>query len=624
MAINQFQLSKLNEWKSRLFDLFFLNEDMSYQAMLDASLQQVKVITEAPYVHFYLFNEANDQLDLACEQISQHPSIVSVFKDEEIIKSILNGQFIHIPCDAYLHIGVPVMTDKVYVGLLLVTYDHDKEYKDDLHFLLQIGETVAKYYVKLRVYYNTVKEEKRHKLLLNVTEKFHSSMNTDDILAEIISTLRTLYSDWDYYLLLSHDYSSARDLPIELLEYDHKDNATARTQAFLTGNYQLEDCADVNRSCFYAPLKGKQGVYGVLQIITPYKQTFPNKDKELITMLANTAGNALENARLYEQSKKFISDLQLINETSHKLNSSLRLTETVMYMAAQIKQSFGAEEVGFIFYENNMREQFDILEGSSMYFHSDEAHNLMKEVSLELNNKQDAVFSGDIIKKYGDRKYQYQSMMAIPMIQRGLLKGVVIVLHSLPYYYTFDAFKLMQSLVHHSTLAFSNSILREELEQLVSSDYLTKLASRKFLDDMIHKHIEQGDKASLLLVDIDDFKKVNDVYGHQVGDRILVQVANIMKKFIGDKGVVARWGGEEIAVFIPSSSIKKTYKIAETIVKMVREQTTPAVTVSCGVSIINPAKHYEEDFFVRADKALYKAKNAGKDTVCLEENCFCE
>src|SRR5690606_1509002 len=109
-----------------------------------------------------------------------------------------------------------------------------------------------------------------------------------------------------------------------------------------------------------APLKGRQGVYGVLQINAHYGLKFPKSEIQFIELLANTAGHAFENAQLYQQSKQLIADLQLINETSHKLNSNLRLKDTMTFMSSQITKSFGAKEVGFFL---QSEDQIEVLPG---------------------------------------------------------------------------------------------------------------------------------------------------------------------------------------------------------------------------------------------------------------------
>ncbi|UOK57263.1 GGDEF domain-containing protein [Bacillus sp. OVS6] len=152
---------------------------------------------------------------------------------------------------------------------------------------------------------------------------------------------------------------------------------------------------------------------------------------------------------------------------------------------------------------------------------------------------------------------EFSSLIAIPMIQSEQLKGFAIVLHSDSYFFTFEMFKLLQSLIHHSTLALMNSMLREELEQLVKTDHLTKLHSRNFLDESVQSSLEKDRQGTFILMDIDNFKQINDTYGHQVGDEVLIQVAKIMKNSIGEYDIGARWGGEELAVYLPQGILQQ-------------------------------------------------------------------
>lgn len=118
------------------------------------------------------------------------------------------------------------------------------------------------------------------------------------------------------------------------------------------------------------------------------------------------------------------------------------------------------------------------------------------------------------------------------------------------------------------------------------------------------------------MMDIDDFKQVNDQYGHHVGDQIIIQVAEVIKNHIAYKDVAARWGGEELAVYIPDATLEEAQDLSERIVHAVAGQTRPAVTVSCGVSYWNNGEQDQvKDVFIRADRALYAAKESGKNCV---------
>lgn len=465
--------------------------------------------------------------------------------------------------------------------------------------------------------YQVSHEEKRYKQLYRVTEKFHSSMSMDAVLGEIISTLRTVYPTFDYHLLLSHDNNNHENLPIIDLEYDSEN--VAAMQAFVTGTVQLEDQMIACNSVLYAPLKGKQGVYGVLQVIAPDALAVPESEIKFISLLANTAGSALENAQLYQQSKQLVSDLQFINETTRYLNSNLRLSETIQFMKRQIKKSFNANQIGFVIVSKD--GSLSLLPGSSKFFGKPEANFYLSFTQAKMEKEKDSLFIGDLSAQCPDKPIIYHSLIAVPILGDRHITGFAIVLQKEPYYFSFDMFKLLQSLIHHSSLAMANSILREELEKMVITDHLTQLHSRNYLDKQMGESMQEDEEGTFILIDIDNFKKVNDTYGHQIGDEILVQVADFIKSKIRETDIGARWGGEELAIYLPKVPLDTGVQIAERLKDAVAEKSNPKVTISCGVShwskvdCTNPI-----ELFKRADVALYDAKNSGKNRVNVQHS----
>jgi len=608
--------------KSRFFDLIDTDSGLlSYEQFLQEMLFIVKGFIRADEVTLFNCNEwkhewfveasTNEKLKfdieispILCEEIRSIFSKVCVLHKPISLAGLENYDLV-----------LQLRRGEQSHGYLAIKGITDCPCPDDL--IVEVAKECSNFLHKAQVICNVVFEEKRYKQLFRVTEKFHSSMDMDAVLGEIIYTLKEVYPSFTYYLMLSQDNNSHGDLPIKDLEYD-SENITAM-QAYVTGTIQLEDSLLEKRSILYAPLKGKQGVYGVLQVIAPNTMTFPKNEVEFITLLANTAGSALENAQLYQQSRRLITDLQLINETSHRLNSNLRLTESINFMAGQIKESFGAEEIGFVLVSEDF-EQLKVIKGSTEFFFADESEHYLHFIVESIKRERDSIFIGDLTIDY--EPIRFRSLMAVPMVQTGLIIGFVVVLHHNPYRFTFETFKLLQALIHHSTLAFTNSMLREELERLVITDQLTKLHSRNYLNEKIHQSMKEDAYGAYILIDIDDFKKINDTYGHQVGDEVLVQVASILMDNIRDTDVAARWGGEELAIYLPKIQSDVALIIAERLVKKVREQTNPSVTISCGVSFWR--KEYSNDTFTklfkRADNALYIAKETGKNKVVVQEN----
>jgi len=157
------------------------------------------------------------------------------------------------------------------------------------------------------------------------------------------------------------------------------------------------------------------------------------------------------------------------------------------------------------------------------------------------------------------------------------------------------------------------------LYELAIRDEKTGLYNNKFFETILDMEIEKvkrrQQKLSLFLIDIDFFKKINDTYGHLKGDEILIRLAKIIKKQIRKSDVAARFGGEEFFVLFPETDLKKARKIISrlrTAVKSDRILKKHGVTFSGGLTEFKK-RDTKKTFKQRADKALYKAKQSGRD-----------
>ena len=162
-----------------------------------------------------------------------------------------------------------------------------------------------------------------------------------------------------------------------------------------------------------------------------------------------------------------------------------------------------------------------------------------------------------------------------------------------------------------------------ELQYQANHDSLTKLFNRaKFnseLDKEILRENRYQHKLSMLMFDIDDFKNINDTYGHDVGDVVLINIAKILKNSIRITDFGCRWGGEEFMILLPETPIKEALHISETIRKNIEEYQPDAVelpvTVSIGVAEFVINEDDKESFVKNVDIALYEAKRTGKNKV---------
>ncbi len=178
--------------------------------------------------------------------------------------------------------------------------------------------------------------------------------------------------------------------------------------------------------------------------------------------------------------------------------------------------------------------------------------------------------------------------------------------------------------MRNSTATLENRT--RQLKQLSSVDPLTKLANRRSMTEKLNisMHLLRKDKKafSVIMGDIDNFKKVNDTYGHDCGDKVLVMVANTISSQMRDGDFVCRWGGEEILILV-NGNIEAAKSLAERILnnicqnEVIHENNTIKVTMTFGVAQANESFRIE-DFIQQADNRLYYGKTHGKCQVVAE------
>lgn len=168
-------------------------------------------------------------------------------------------------------------------------------------------------------------------------------------------------------------------------------------------------------------------------------------------------------------------------------------------------------------------------------------------------------------------------------------------------------------------------IAKEEIERLSLTDSLTQLKNRRFFDFQLERDILQSTRyktpLSMYILDIDNFKRVNDTYGHQAGDEVLIGLADIIKKTLRDTDWAARYGGEEFCIILPMTELigaqKSAARIRERVENNLTDKDNNPITVSIGLTGFNPTTMDQEKLIYFADHALYQAKSTGKNRVVM-------
>src|SRR5690242_9498482 len=173
---------------------------------------------------------------------------------------------------------------------------------------------------------------------------------------------------------------------------------------------------------------------------------------------------------------------------------------------------------------------------------------------------------------------------------------------------------------------------KAQLERLSITDGLTGLYNHRHFEERLAEEFRRSqrysDPVSLIMLDLDHFKDVNDKYGHPFGDRVLRETADLIRSSIRDPDICARYGGEEFAIILPKTHLQGALAVSERIFRSLRAKTympevdgkaAPLrVTASVGVAFYPSKEVTSPELLVKlADEALYRAKREGRDTICL-------
>jgi diguanylate cyclase (GGDEF)-like protein len=215
-----------------------------------------------------------------------------------------------------------------------------------------------------------------------------------------------------------------------------------------------------------------------------------------------------------------------------------------------------------------------------------------------------------------------RNLVAVPLSADGTTIGALVLEHG-----TKKAGRVERRVVSmvaqfaaHAALALRNSWLLQQVQKLAETDGLTGLANRRTFQATLERELSRaarsGDPVTLLMVDIDHFKSLNDKYGHQTGDEVLKLVADVLASACRDFDTAARYGGEEFAVVLPACSSAESLVVAERLREAICEiETVTSITGSAGVATFPAHAGDPEALIKAADEALYESKRAGRNRV---------
>ncbi|EMB36944.1 MULTISPECIES: diguanylate cyclase DgcA [Treponema] len=365
-------------------------------------------------------------------------------------------------------------------------------------------------------------------------------------------------------------------------------------------------------------------------------KTTPNE--KLLKKALHSCNNKKYADKILHQEKE-IFDLKQLLQISKSLNSVLefdRLIEAILYIVMAQLKTLGAAiftKKSFddnLFVLNRDHYGFDIIRDAQYSINVD--HPL-----INFLDKSDSGCTPDEISKNIKTDKIVKDLFSlspsffVPLKAKNRMIGFLLLGEKMESSHQFTDYEknIIENIASLAAIAINNS----QLLEMTTTDIMTHLKLKHYFFTLLMEHLytinssgEKKETLSILMIDIDFFKNINDTYGHAAGDIVLEEVAKIIKSCTRNADTAARYGGEEFIVMLNNTSASAAMAVAERIRKSVEEKSIMYdgkkinVTISIGVSSYNFDLESAKSIVERADKALYESKQNGRNRVTLSKN----
>ncbi len=357
------------------------------------------------------------------------------------------------------------------------------------------------------------------------------------------------------------------------------------------------------RSELAIPLMVRDEVVGVLDCHSDRPESFDHETVDLLTLFATQASIGLQNAKLYSQVQRRAAQLEAINAIAKRTTVELDLKELLDRLCTQLPNSFPIEHVSIFLRDEDANLVLRAQQGTS-------------PISIKV---------GEILPEgHPTTAAEEEREVRLPLVSFGENLGLLACVTRYGQTILPNDRQALESVSDILATATQNARYVDRVRQLAYRDGLTGVFNRRYFESRLIEEITRaaryGAGVSILMVDLDHFKKVNDEFGHMLGDDVLRTVSSIFTRTLRKVDVVCRYGGEEFAIILPATPGGSAYIVADKLRRAVAGAQHPGVpipvTISVGVAEF-PANGITRDDIVRAaDAALYKAKQNGRNQVC--------
>lgn len=382
-----------------------------------------------------------------------------------------------------------------------------------------------------------------------------------------------------------------------------------------------------------APILDGDEVIGFLSLNNHSRQFYQDEHAETLSAFAGQASIALSNSRLFQQVQQHARELGALHEATSTLITTLKLDDLLSKILEGAVNAIPSTTLGALFLADEDRKvlhkKAEFGDGSLF----DEEYPLdlqeflpvssyLQNQPLTLKSQTNLILSE---KQKIDRTITpFQSAIAAPLpTQEGVL-GVIFLARTEAELFSENDLKILANIAATTASAIHNAQLHKEIQALAITDPLTSIFNRRGLDQWGRYEFDRAKRfnspLSVIFFDLDQFKQVNDTYGHEVGDLVLKKVVVCCQEVIRKIDIFSRIGGEEFVIILPETPLRTAVQVAERIRKNVVNYPVQVnshkikMTISVGVSELNNDIDDLMGLINEADQYMFQAKQAGRNT----------
>ena len=529
------------------------------------------------------------------------------------------------------------------------------------------GENTSGQLIVLRDITKRKKAEKTEKdqrdlaeALADTAAIINSSLDLNDVLEKILENVAKVVPHDAANIALMTDQGTARfvkvknsqkygpmdfllSLDFDILEIKNFKKMFETHQVIITADTH-EDSDWVNnlegsewiRSYLGAPILHQDELLGFINLDVGTPNFFKPEHAEWLEIFANYVATAITNAKLYSETRLHAEEMDILYEVGLAIAAGVGLEKTTRAVFRQLKKVIPVDLFFLALYEPTEKKVSYFMYQENGKRIDIEPFYLMQKPSLTryVIQKRETVYIADFKSEDAEVKedeivrvvgFDNRTFLGIPLILRGEVIGVLSVQAAQPNAYDPDQIRLVETIAQQTSIAMDNAKLFEKMQEMAITDSLTGLYNLRYFYMILGSEIERVKRyqtpLSLIMIDIDHFKVVNDSFGHLTGDQVLRSISEICRKLLRLTDNMFRFGGEEFMIILPATNQKEALIVAERIRSKIAEAAIKTikgsvkVTISIGVSEYGENHPAPGEFIESVDRTMYDAKKAGRNCV---------